>query len=417
MLFKSRLDRSRNRTRSRLSLETLEGRQLLSLGAEFPTPINTTTRNADFDSVNASSLSGAEVVVWTHQDSSSLFDIRAQRLNNGKLAGPEILVATGVANAPASVAINNQGSFVVAWTQIEAGGNTDILARAFNPSGNAVGGIVPVATGTFAQTQPSVAIDAASDFVVSYTRNTNNNNPDIFAKLYNANEQLLTVVSVATTAAVETNSSVAIAPDGRFDVAYESFINNSAHNVHLNQYTAQGVLTSSQAIEGSFVDETNPSVSVDNNGNAVVAWQQNTFGSDILARRVSASGALGPVLTVFASPANTNDYVEYPSVALKRDGSGAFVVAYEVNDPIIEIARGAVAIPPGSSIQVAEVSSLNQVTNLNAGGAFNPAVSINNSGQYLLTYTKEPIGIAENIAGRLGQLVPPVVTPPTGPHA
>ena len=98
------------------------------------------------------------------------------------------------------MAIDNQGDFVVAWTQNQPNGNTEILAQKFGPSGNAVGGIVPVAVGTFAQTDPHVAMDAKGDFVVAYTRNTNNNNPDIFAKLYNVNEQQVNVVSVATTA-------------------------------------------------------------------------------------------------------------------------------------------------------------------------------------------------------------------------
>ena len=35
-------------------------------------------------------------------------------------------------------------------------------------------------------------MDAKGDFVVSYTRNTNNNNPDIFAKLYNTSDSCST---------------------------------------------------------------------------------------------------------------------------------------------------------------------------------------------------------------------------------
>jgi hypothetical protein len=416
MLFNNRFDRHGNRNRNRPNLEMLEGRQLLSLGAEFPSPINTTTRNAEDFSASASSISGAEVVVWTHQDSNTIRDIRAQRLLNGKLVGPEILVSTGVAADPASVAINNQGDFVVAWTQIAQNGNTDVLAQAFNPSGNAIAGIVPVATGTYAQTQPHVAMDAAGDFVVSYTRNTNNNNPDIFAKLYNVNEQLLTTVSVATSSAAETNSSVAMTPDGRFDVAYESIFKFN-HSIQLNQYTAQGGLTASLTIANNIGDETNPSVSVDNSGNAVVAWQgTDGSGSDILARRVSASGALGPVLTIFAGDSWS------PSVALKRDGSGAFVVTYSIYTPVFEVVRGtsASAPPPGGSVEVSEVSAFNQISTVDVGDMSNPAVSINNSGQYLLTYTTPNVPYsfdAPNITGRFGQLVPPLSGPPTGPHA
>jgi hypothetical protein len=403
MLCNTRSDRRRNRNHSRPSLESLEGRQLLSLGAQFPTPINTTTFNAETYPVNASSAGGAEVVVWTHQDSNTTFDIRAQRLSNGQPVGPEILVSTGnVANAPASVAMDNQGDFVVAWTQFAPNGNTDILAQKYNASGSAVGGIVPVAVGTFAQTQPSVAMDAKGDFVVSYTRNTNNNNPDIFAKLYNVNEQLVNVVSVATSQYAETLSSVAMTPDGRFDVACEIAVKPTVHAIVLNQYSAQGVLTATDTLAASTVDESSPSVSVDNYGDAVVAWQRN-FPSyfDVQARRVSPTGVPGPVLTIASNP--NLFWAIHPSVALDRDGDGAFVVAYDA----------LTNTPP--SVWVAEVSPSNTITTLNAGYAFEPSVSINNTGQYLLTYgslyTSYGFG-GENITGRLGQLPPPVLRLP-----
>jgi hypothetical protein len=399
MLFNSRSDRRRNRNYSRPSLETLEGRQLLSLGGEFPTPINTTTRDFEFNSVNASSANGSSVVVWTHSDTpnNTIRDIRAQRLGQfGVKVGPEILVSTGpVDNNPASVAMDNQGDFVVAWTQIQPNGNTFVLAQKFGPSGNPVGGVVQVGAGTFAQTQPSVAMDAAGDFVVSYTRNTNNNNPDIFAKLYNVNEQLVNVVSVATTASAETHSSVAMTPDGRFDVAYEIAVKPTFHDIILNQYSVGGGLTASRTIAASTVDETNPSVSVDNFGNAVVAWQQN-FPSyyGVQARRVSNIGGLGPVLTIFSNP---NVSALNPSVAVQPEGNGSFVVAYDFDS---------LSFP---DVLVTEVSPSNAIANVSAGPVFDPAVSINSSGVYLLTYvsTNTSFGFGyQNITGRLGLLPP-----------
>ncbi len=407
MLFKSRSDRRRNRNRNRPNLETLEGRQLLSLGAQFPTPINTTSRDFDFNSVNASSVSGAEVVVWTHADTpnNTAWDVRAQRLLNGKNVGPEILISTHTTEDPASVAIDNQGDFVVAWTQVQPNGNTDVLARKFNASGNAVGGIVPVAVGTFAQTQPHVAMDAAGDFVVSYTRNTNNNNPDIFAKLYNVNEQQVNVISVATTSFAETHSSVAMTPDGRFYVAYEVAITKNIHDIILNQYNAQGGLTASDTIAANTTDQTNPSVSVDNFGNAAVAWQQDLPSDfNVFARRVGANGSLGPVLNI----ATTTTSLELnPSVALARDGSGNFVVAYDTDTNLVPQVK--VAEVTQSPFHLIGSPPTNTITTFIAGPNFGPSVSINNSGQYLLTYTSTSTSYGlgyQNITGNLGQLPP-----------
>ena len=66
----------------------------MSLGAEFIAPVNTTTRNAQFDSDNASSANGSSVVVWTDTFSPTDHDIRAQRFNaSGGKVGPEIVVS------------------------------------------------------------------------------------------------------------------------------------------------------------------------------------------------------------------------------------------------------------------------------------------------------------------------------------
>jgi hypothetical protein len=431
--WRSDRSRNRNRSRSRPSLESLEGRQLLTLGPVFSTPINPTTINPAFintDSLpaNASSANGSSVVVWTSavvlKNPFNPFgnvvlaqnEVLAQRLNSagGKVGSP--IVVSGVSDpaSPPSVAIDNQGDFVVAWTQLQPNGNPEILAQKYGPAGNAIGVNVPVAVGTLAQTDPHVAMDAAGDFVVSYTRNTNNNNPDIFAKLYNVNEQQVSVVSVATSSAAETNSSVAMAPDGRFDVAYEVTVGQNFHDIVLNQYSAQGGLTASRTIfafaSGSGLEASNPSVSVDNSGNAVVAWQQfNNFNnaSNILARRVSSTGVEGPVLTIANSPGNLDLVDVNPSVALKRDGSGAFVVAYD-SDILTTIFIAGKAINTNNQLLVAEVSPTNTITTLDAGTNFVPAVSINNTGQYLLTYTDGFPG--QNVLGRFGQL-PPSIKP------
>jgi hypothetical protein len=227
------------------------------------------------------------------------------------------------------------------------------------------------------------------------------------------------VISVATTPNAETHSSVAETPDGRIYVAYQDAL-PGLNEVVLNEYTRQGGLLETRTIAFAA---TNPSVSVDDLGNAVVAWQQNNSNnSQILARRVSRTGVLGPVLNIATPAAFTYD--RNPSVALKRDGSGAFVVSYEVDAPII-LSRGinppAISLPVGDSVQVAEVTPFNAITTLFAGPELGPtAVSIDESGQYLLTYTTVGTSTSDtalNINGRLGRLFPSIIAPPPGPNA
>ena len=291
--------------KQRPSLEALEGRQLMSLGPIFG-PINTTTRNLQGDSDNATSAGGSSVVVWTDTYNDSVngspidFDIRAQRFNSfGGRLGPEIIVAfTTLPEYSPSVAMNDQDQFVVSYTQA-VGSDTNVLAQRFDSNGNAVGAPIQVGAGTFAESDSDVAMDLYGNFVVSYTRNTNNNNPDIFAKQYNSNGQLLNVINVAITSVAETRSSVAMTPDGRFDVAWEQVFGPTDHDIWEKSYNASGIQTALNPVAYSTALDVTPSIAMDNAGDAVVAWEK---AGDIKARRISSTGLMGSEINIASSP-------------------------------------------------------------------------------------------------------------------
>jgi len=367
------------------AIETLEGRQLMSLGAEFG--ISVPTPAAQVQSANASSTNGSSVVVWTdfsHGDA----QISGQLFNSrGGKVGPvmDLASAAGLYEEQPSVAMDAHGDFVVSWTQFFPNGHSTVLAQQFNAAGATVGGVVPVAVGTFAQTSSSVAMDAKGDFVVSYTRDTNNNNPDIFAKLYNTNDQLLNVVTVAGTSLDEDLSSVAMSPDGRFDVAYQVQVSSTHVEVMASRYTASGGLLEQATIANNAPLSESPKIAMDNQGNAVIAYQTwNGSNWDVAAHRLSNTGVLGNEINVGSTSANETS----PSVALEGN-AGAFVVAYD----------------SGAGVKVSEVNSSNVVIDTFSAGQsrFFPAVSINAQNEFLVTYD----GAAGNdgfIAGRRGLL-------------
>jgi hypothetical protein len=67
MFHRPTVHRTTRSRKQRFTVEALEGRQLLSLGAQFPEPINTTNHQGAEFSANASSANGSSVVVWTDQ--------------------------------------------------------------------------------------------------------------------------------------------------------------------------------------------------------------------------------------------------------------------------------------------------------------------------------------------------------------
>jgi hypothetical protein len=82
------------------------------------------------------------------------------------------------------------------------------------------------------------------------------------------------VVNVATTSRAETHSSVAMTADGRFDAAWEDAFGSTDHDIKLNRYSATGAALGVHGISLSLSNDVTPSVSIDNSGNAVVAWER-----------------------------------------------------------------------------------------------------------------------------------------------
>ena len=376
--------------RSRPALESLEGRQLMSIDG-YQQMINTKTGGYQLDAHTATSSDGNTVVVWTDQfvAGSGDYDIRAQRYNSfgGKL-GPEIIVADtqDVEDQP-SVAINNTGQFVVSYTDV-VGNDENVLAQRFDSSGTAVGGPVQVAIsgGGIQEDTSDVGMDDQGNFVVAFDQ-TAYGGSHVYAHQYNSAGQLTNVINVSSTFANQYDPSVAMSPDGRFYVTWEQEYSLTDFDVYANSYSASGALTSTYIVSYSTANDQAPSISADDHGNAVVAWQQ---GGDIKARRLSLKLDSGPVINIAASTPETESA---PSVALNKQGGG-FVVTYNHQPTGGGPVFGAVA----------EVSSFNTVTTTGAG-AF-ASVSIDAYGDYLIAFEAYPTITYSDIYGQRGHLNP-----------
>jgi hypothetical protein len=389
--------RARRPRRRRLELEALEGRQLLSLGNEVL--VNTTTRNHQLHSDNASAANGLSVVVWEDGYSSTDHDIRAQMYNaDGSKRGSEIVVENSAwYDSDPSVAIDATGNFVVAWSQQKSQQNmstTDVVARRFDSTGAPRGGTFTITASpdpsSWKGTHPDVASDPDGNFVVAYTHTDFFTlDTDVYAQRYNSNATLLQTIPVATHLGQGENSpSVAVSRNGRFDIGYAT----SAGNVNLNRYSSVGGLLG----QGVVAVGSAPSVAMDDGGNAVVAYQR-LIGSnyDIKATRVNSTGGLSAEIDVRSSHGSDQS----PSVALSRTG-GAFVVAYSTTDPL--------GIPGNRTVEVAEINSADTVVALHnlPGHSDNleAALSIDADGDFLLSYSGR-IGSDFNIFARRGHLL------------
>src|SRR5262249_29365419 len=169
----------------------------------------------------------------------------------------------------------------------------------------------------------------------------------------------------------ETRSSIAMAPNGAFDIAYQFSVSTS-DEIALNRYSSTAQLLSSALVAQDPAAEQAPDVAMDKAGNAVVVYQKsNGADFDIKAKRVSTAGALGPELNI----RNTGLVETNASVALAPTG-GQFAVAYQSGNTL------------PTSFELAQVSASDALLGISprvAGIA--PVVSVDGFNRELVTYT------------------------------
>src|SRR5262249_52097539 len=266
-----------------------------------------------------------------------------------------------------------------------------------------------------------VAMDANGNFVVSYTLDTSSTNQDILAVRYNSaggRIGFLHQLAQRTGDHNETRSTVAMSPDGRTDLVYQTELQSGGGDgitFNLARYDQSGNLIADAPInQGSpgfllKVGGFNPSIAMDNAGNAVVAYQvfDHGFGTapfpdlNVHSFRLSSSGTfVGSSSKTMNFSGNETPTVRnnVPSVALSPSG-GAYVVAWDADFT----KRGG-----AQTVEVAEVTGsdvLNFASILPASPSnFQPAVSIAGNGQYLLTYDAVDSADNKDVHGRFGQL-------------
>jgi hypothetical protein len=241
-------------------------------------------------------------------------------------------------------------------------------------------------------------MDARGDnIVISYTLDFSATDEDVLAvhsDIFGRSPFTKVIVSQSSIAD-EARSSVAISKDGHFDVAYQFKLEGAnEEDIILTRFDSAGGRIDDKVIANSTARETNPSVAMDTEGDAVVAYQK-FVGSDfdIKAKRVSSLGAMGGEIPI----SNTPSQELHPTVALSRTG-GAFVVAYDTD---------LIGVPGNRTVEVAEVTAADGVGFRSNLPAFPndaaPALSMGIDGKYMLSYTAA-IGAKQHVAARAGQL-------------
>jgi hypothetical protein len=281
---------------------------------------------------------------------------------------------SGDQQAPA-VAMDDNGDFVITWESryLEAyeedtfGTGYGLYARRFNNDGSAKDNsefrVNEVVRGN--QQNPTIAMDGGGDFVIAWETNYNGEGTSqdgsrygIFARKYNVSGGNITgdsgefKVNEYTTHN-QRNPAAAMDDSGDFVIAWESYGQEYynpesyyyGYGIFARRYSNNAQSIDSSEFRVNFVSrdlQRFPSVSMDNNGDFVVAWEsyrqeQYTFEGEggtytgnyatygVFARRYEAvNGFQGSEFQVNTYYTNNQ---RKPSVAL--DDAGDFVIAWE----------------------------------------------------------------------------------------
>ncbi len=275
-----------------------------------------------------------------------------------------------------AVASDRSGNFVVVWEDGASGGQVN--AQSFSASGAPASGQFTVNTaGAGGNPNPSVAMNASGNFVVSWE----SGGSSVYVKTYSASGVAQTADVLVTNQRNGSSSApVAMAADGSFVVAYVGSGTSANKSIYLQRFDPTGAAVGAASLvsgASSHGKVTAPSVAIDAEGDAVVAWVDTTSGS--LVKAALAPAAM-PVAAEFQVASLGADQQSQPSVGV--DALGNFVIAFinSGNAPGVYCGRFAAS---GASLDTGPnlISSPNNVTQSS------PAVAVREDGSYLIAWT------------------------------
>ncbi len=279
------------------------------------------------------------VVVWWGVGSEDPRGIFGQRFDAfGSKVGSEFHVNEGTSTVEPSVAMDAAGNFVVVWTGLD-GSYAGIRARRFSSAGAPIGSEFPVNTYTTGpQTGPSVAMTPGGAFVVAWVSDGQDGaGAGIFGQRFDAAGANAGSEFPVNTAATGTQRfpSVAISDAGSFVVAwtdggYGENPDGDGYGVFAQRFDAAGARAGTQFLVNTYTtsSQRQGAIGMDPKGNFVVVWEGDQQEASFDGVYGQRFDAAGARLGAeFHVNTYTTSRQEAPAVAVAR--SGDFLVTWQ----------------------------------------------------------------------------------------
>ena len=271
------------------------------------------------------------VIVW-QSETDGIFDIVGRRFGaTGSAVGPELRVSQFPARDQIhpAIAMNGDGEFIVVWQSLEQDGDGwGIYARRFRSDGSPRGGEFRVNEyATDDQTKASVGMAADGGHVIAWeSHEQDGSDQGVFARIFAADGTAVGDEFLVNehTRYSQSDCSVAVAPDGRFVIAWESFMQDGAgEGIYAKAFAADSWVERHEFQANTWVtrNQATPSVAMEPDGSFVIVWKsegQDGDGWGVFGREFGTIGTLDG--EEFQANSVTRNNQTHPLVALAPGG-------------------------------------------------------------------------------------------------
>jgi hypothetical protein len=248
--------------------------------------------------------SGSFVVAWESdgQDGDDEGIYARLYAADGSTIRQEFLVNTTTANEQRfpKVAIDEDGDFVVVWRAYDGSG-FGVFAQRFDSLGNAQGDEFRVNTFTGGhQSNPDVAMDADGDFVVTWhSVGPLSSDFAIYARRYDADGLAIgeSFLVGETQLAPQNDASIAMTAEGSFAVVWTNHLDNGSKSITARRFGSDGIADGGDIFVANYsisISTAQPDIALGEDGEVIVSWAQNgSVGGnvDVFTRSFTPAGA------------------------------------------------------------------------------------------------------------------------------
>jgi hypothetical protein len=317
----------------------------LPLGG-FSSPLDLSPTGEDRAPQVAEDAAGDATVVW--YTFASNFLVEAATVTDGMPSAPVTLSAAGKKALFPTVAMNDRGDTVVAWTRGE--GSNGVVQASFRPAGGSFGAPVSLSPGGESATAPRVAIDAAGDATVVWDRYNGTNEVVEEATRPAATGSFSKAAVLSNEAEPAIQPFVAMNAEGDTAVTWAAY-NGTAQIAQVAVRPAGGTFDKAASVSAEGANAEFPQVALDGRGDPSVVW----------TREFVVQYAAGTTSGAFSEVQNLAFESWAPSIA--EDPAGDTLISY---DNVLSYSAFAVVRPAAGRFgEPQEVSPTGQIVSPN----------------------------------------------------